>query len=64
MIVGDKEFYPYGDLRGRAKIFELENGNWVQVGSDIIGMGGRNFGQSVSISSDGHRRFALNYNAD
>ena len=39
--------------KGEARVFELVNGSWIQVGSDIIGTSNENFGFSVCMSGDG-----------
>ena len=42
--------------RGRVRIYELQSGNWVQLGVDIDGEADGDFnGISVSLSSDGSR---------
>jgi len=41
------------DAKGEARVFELINGSWVQVGNDIIGTSGENFGFSVCMSGEG-----------
>jgi len=40
---------------GRVKVYKYNNviGSWVQRGYDLDGLGGDNFGRSVSLSSDG-----------
>lgn len=41
---------------GNVRVFEWSNGSWTQLGSDIEGEAkGDNFGQSVSLSSNGNR---------
>ena len=42
-----------GSLAGHVRIFEYSNGSWTQIGDDIDGEAGENFGYSVSISDDG-----------
>ena len=44
------------DNRGHVRVFELQSGNWVKLGSDIDGEeAGDSSGTSVSLSSDGSR---------
>lgn len=44
----------FGDLaKGEARVFELINGSWSQVGNDIIGTSNENYGFSVCMSGDG-----------
>lgn len=41
---------------GHARVFELQSGDWVQIGGDINGEGYQDeFGKAVAISADGHR---------
>ncbi len=47
-----------GVNNGHVRVFRLTGGAWVQVGADIDGVDG-GFGQSVSLSSDGARVFAV-----
>jgi hypothetical protein len=43
-----------GSDRGHVRVFRLNSGNWVQLGSDIDGQSdNESFGFSVSLSSDG-----------
>jgi hypothetical protein len=43
-----------GDGSGSVRVFELNNGNWTQLGDDIDGeAAGDNFGFSVRLSKDG-----------
>ena len=42
-----------GYAKGEARLFELINGSWVQVGNDIIGTSNESFGFSVCMSGDG-----------
>jgi len=55
IIVGSPNANSNGILsaKGEARIFELINGSWAQVGSDIIGISNESFGFSVSMSGDG-----------
>jgi hypothetical protein len=40
---------------GYVRVFELNNGNWIQIGNDIYGPSIiNNFGESISLSSDGN----------
>ena len=44
------------DNRGHVRVYELQSGNWVKLGSDIDGQAaGDYYGTSVSLSSDGSR---------
>ena len=44
------------DNRGHVRVYELQSGNWVKLGSDIDGQAaGDEYGRSVSLSSDGSR---------
>ena len=43
------------ECSGRVRVFELQSGSWVQIGSDIIGTLFDHTGQSVSLSGDGER---------
>lgn len=47
-----------GTNNGQVRVFRLTGGAWVQVGADLDGVDG-GFGQSVSLSSDGTRVFAV-----
>ncbi len=40
---------------GEVKVFDYNNGTWVQVGQDILGASEDNLGYSVSLSADGSR---------
>jgi hypothetical protein len=40
---------------GHIRVYEYSGGSWSQLGSDIDGSAGSNFGNSVSISADGNR---------
>ena len=42
-----------GSLAGHVRVFEYSNESWTQMGDDIDGEAGENFGYSVSISDDG-----------
>src|SRR5690606_33539581 len=45
-----------GNNSGHIRVFELNSGNWVQLGNDINGeAAGDEVGQSVAISSNGNR---------
>ncbi|MCB0587112.1 MAG: T9SS type A sorting domain-containing protein [Phaeodactylibacter sp.] len=50
---------PIGGFEGMVQVFDLIDGNWEKAGPDIIcpdcGEGNREFGSSVSLSSDGNR---------
>lgn len=46
---------------GKAAVYELINGTWSQLGSDLIGTPGSQFGFNVSISGDGNT-FAIGSN--
>jgi len=59
--IGDRivlfDAFVNGDTRGRARVFELQNNNWVQLGNEIIGLisgDGQSLG-SVMFNSDGDR---------
>ena len=56
-----------GTIKGKAKVFEWDGNNWLQLGSDIEGLGdGDEFGYSVDINTNGTRivvgEKALDYN--
>ncbi|PZU83376.1 MAG: hypothetical protein DI529_12720 [Chryseobacterium sp.] len=55
IVIGAKQPYSGNTLTGYAKVYKLENNNWVLKGNAIQGsfLGGE-FGQSVSISEDGN----------
>ncbi|MCB0554945.1 MAG: T9SS type A sorting domain-containing protein [Phaeodactylibacter sp.] len=40
---------------GKVRVFELEEGDWVQVGGGLIGETGSYFGASVTLSENGNR---------
>ena len=41
---------------GHARVFELSNGNWIQIGEDIDGVApGDRFGASLALSANGNR---------
>ncbi|MFK7925427.1 MAG: T9SS type A sorting domain-containing protein [Bacteroidia bacterium] len=43
-----------GSSAGQVKVWQWQNDNWVQLGSDILGMGpGETFGSMVALSEDG-----------
>ncbi|WP_405567531.1 BspA family leucine-rich repeat surface protein [Polaribacter sp. Asnod6-C07] len=42
------------DNDGHVKVYQLESGNWSQIGNDIDGTDGKQYGASVSISDDGN----------
>ncbi len=42
-------------LAGHVRVFEYNNGNWIQIGADIDGQEGDLLGYSISISDDGSR---------
>lgn len=43
-----------GDRAGQVRVFELQSGNWLQMGEDIIGEAAEDAsGRSVSLSADG-----------
>lgn len=44
-----------GMNNGRARVMELRNGDWVQIGPDVIGQAGDRLGGSVAISPNGSR---------
>lgn len=45
-----------GDVTGQARIYQLENDEWVQLGSSLFGKAaGDKFGTSVALSADGKR---------
>lgn len=45
-----------GNNSGHARVFDLVDGNWIQVGSDLEGTSfNGNFGSSVRLSSNGNR---------
>lgn len=52
LLVGSRTTYSDS---GKAQVFELDNGNWIQKGSSLNGENlGDWFGQSVSINHDGN----------
>lgn len=55
IVIGAKQPYSDNTLAGYAKVYKLENNNWVLKGNSIQGsvLGGM-FGHSVSISEDGN----------
>lgn len=57
IVAGDYSYDPvlgnFGE--GLARAYQLINSNWVQLGQDLIGTGGDEFGWSVSMNSDGNR---------
>ena len=57
LLVGaDNKFTTNGDHTGSVYLFEERNGNWVQVGQEIIGQAESDkFGAALAISSDGER---------
>lgn len=50
---------PYNDKRGESsgqvRIYEFQNGAWVQLGKDISGNKGEQLGICISLNSDGYR---------
>ncbi len=43
------------DFKGRISVFEYDNSNWVQIGSDILGdLDDDRFGSGISMSHDGN----------
>lgn len=42
------------DNDGHVRVYNLQSGNWTQIGNDIDGTDGKQYGTSVSISSDGN----------
>ncbi|MDC8003286.1 T9SS type A sorting domain-containing protein [Aureisphaera galaxeae] len=43
-----------GDGRGEVRVFDLEDGEWIQIGGDINGLSDNdNLGNSVSLNADG-----------
>lgn len=44
-----------GPFSGKARIYALQSGMWIQIGSDINAIGAEDFfGRSISLSSDGN----------
>lgn len=59
IAVGARAYHGSGTERGQIRIFKLDNGSWVQLGSDINGKSdGEGFGSSVSLSDDGTKLVA------
>ena len=56
VVIGATENDGNGRASGHVQIYELTNGNWVQIGQDIDGESAEDLsGWSVSMSSDGSR---------
>ena len=53
VVIGGIHNEANGSLAGHVRVFEYTNGSWTQMGDDIDGEEGENFGYSVSISDDG-----------
>ncbi|MCB0736111.1 MAG: T9SS type A sorting domain-containing protein [Bacteroidetes bacterium] len=43
----------FNSLSGQVRVFKNISGTWTQLGSDLTGTSGENFGNELSISSDG-----------
>ena len=56
IAVGAPGTNPLGLLGGQARVYQLENDEWVQLGHDLQGdAAGDKFGTSISLSADGQR---------
>ena len=56
VAIGSYQKYENGSNSGSVRVYELQSGTWVRLGSDIDGdAADENFGTSVSLSSDGSR---------
>ena len=56
IAIGVKNHYGngnFGDDYGLVRVFQNSSGNWVQLGSDIVGELDSNTGSAVSLSDDG-----------
>ncbi|KOS05581.1 hypothetical protein AM493_05690 [Flavobacterium akiainvivens] len=54
LAIGDDYNDTNGDNSGSVKVFEKQDGEWVQLGSTLYGTGDLNyFGSSVALSADG-----------
>ena len=54
VAIGESQSDCNGQNSGQARIFELQNGTWIQLGDDIEGISeGEKFGSDVSLNSDG-----------
>ena len=42
-----------GVFSGQVKVYENQNGNWIQIGQDITGEESENLGSSINLSSSG-----------
>lgn len=56
VIIGSGGYGVVGDSPGHARIFQLVNGQWQQVGAEILGVANSDyFGEAVSMDSSGTR---------
>lgn len=54
IAIGEKFYNGIGAEVGRVRVFELINGQWTQMGSDLIGEAvGDRFGEAISLSTNG-----------
>lgn len=55
IAIGSPSNDNYGNNRGYIRVFENISGEWIQIGSDIVGEENNdNFGLSVSLNNDGN----------
>ena len=63
VIVGSPYFGPnWFSNDGKAAVYEMINGTWTQLGPDLSGTPGSQFGFNVSISGDGNTFAVSSYN--
>lgn len=56
MIIGVPQLLGFTGLAGKAEVYKLTNGDWTQLGTDIVGETEEDhFGSSVAMSADGSR---------
>jgi len=55
LAVGPGNFAGNADSSGEVRVFQLDNtsNNWAQMGGEVIGAAGNEFGSALSLSSDG-----------
>lgn len=55
LAIGDSTGQNNDVYTGRAKIYQYQNNNWIQLGNDINGQGNNgSFGSSISLSANGN----------